>query len=414
MSDLLFLVQRIPYPPTKGEKIRHYRFLHHLAGRFRVHLGCFIDDPADWLELAPLRRLCADAHFASIDRRMAKVACLRGLLTGTPLSCTYFWSGELDAWVDQVLARVRPAVAVMCSSVMGQYLVAKPNRPLRLVMDFCDVDADKWDAYARTTRWPASAIYRRESRRLLAFDRAVAEDVDAAVFVSEPEADLFRRLAPESAAKVVGIANGVDFDYFSPDRDYPAPYDTAHPVFVFTGTMDYWPNVDAVEWFARTILPSIRVRSANAAFYIVGANPSPAVRALARLPGVRVTGRVPDVRPYLAHARAAVAPLRIARGLQNKVLEAMAMGRPVIVTPQALEGIEAEPETDLILAATAPEFAKAALRLFDGDLGRSIGAAARRKVLASYGWSARLAALDGVIDGTMAPAQGGPSETLPT
>ncbi len=111
MSDLLFLVQRIPYPPTKGEKIRHYQFLNHLAKRFRVHLGCFIDDPADWLELAPLRRLCADAHFAPIDRRMGKVACLRGLLTGTPLSCTYFWSGELDAWVDQVLARVRPAGA---------------------------------------------------------------------------------------------------------------------------------------------------------------------------------------------------------------------------------------------------------------------------------------------------------------
>ncbi|MEO5373976.1 MAG: TIGR03087 family PEP-CTERM/XrtA system glycosyltransferase [Alphaproteobacteria bacterium] len=412
MSDLLFLVQRIPYPPTKGEKIRHYRFLRHLAGRFRVHLGCFVDDPLDWDGVETLRALCADTHFAPLDRRRARVTCLRGLLTGAPLTTTYFQSRRLQAWVDRVLRETRPQVAVMCSSMMARFVLGRVLRPPRLVMDFCDVDAEKWRAYADSAPWPASAVYRREGRRLLDFDRGVARAVEASVFVSEPEAALFRHLAPESADRVTAVANGVDFDFFSPERAYPVPddappSDATGPAFVFTGTMDYRPNVEAVVWFAHEVMPLIRQRVPAARFVIVGASPAPAVRALDRLPGVTVTGRVADVRPYLAHAQAAVAPLFIARGLQNKVLEAMAMARPVIVSPQALEGIDAEPGREVLLATDAATFAEEACRLALMGDSHDIGGAARRKILASWAWPARLAALDRIVDGTWPAAHAG-------
>jgi sugar transferase (PEP-CTERM/EpsH1 system associated) len=189
--------------------------------------------------------------------------------------------------------------------------------------------------------WPLSWIYRRESQLLLTFERAVAREFAASVFVTAEEAALFRRLAPEVPAdRVIAVANGVDTDYFNPDREYPNPYPAHERVLVFTGAMDYWANGDAVDWFARTVFPEIYRAMPDSRFYIVGARPTPAVQQLATLPGVQVTGTVPDVRPYIVHAEFSVAPLRIARGVQNKVLEAMAMGKPVLATSAAMEGIE--------------------------------------------------------------------------
>jgi sugar transferase (PEP-CTERM/EpsH1 system associated) len=171
---------------------------------------------------------------------------------------------------------------------------------------------------------------------------------------------------------------------------HPSPFAEAEEAIVFTGAMDYWPNVDAVVWFANEALPAIRRARPGAVFYIVGSRPTPAVQALAAIDGVRVTGTVPDVRPYLAHSAAVVAPLRIARGVQNKVLEAMAMGRPTVVTPQALEGIDAQPGRDLLLAPEdGPGFATTVLGLLGTDDGR-VGRAARERVVARYGWDANL------------------------
>src|SRR3569623_858504 len=191
----------------------------------------------------------------------------------------------------------------------------------RRVMDFVDIDSDKWQQYAEARRWPLSWVYRREARTLLQYERAVAATFDASVFVSDSEADLFKRLAPECAARVWSIHNGVDTAYFDPVQSFTPPYPLYEKPIVFTGAMDYWANVEAVNWFAREVFPVVRAADEEARFYIVGARPAAEVQALRRLPGVIVVGAVDDIRPYLAHAALAVAPLRIARGVQNKVLE---------------------------------------------------------------------------------------------
>ena len=235
MRDLLFLCQRIPYPPNKGEKIRAFRILDHLSRDYRIHLGCFIDDPADWAHRESLAPLCATAHFAGLDPTRAKLRCLTGLVRGQPLSLPYFRDAGLAAWTADVLDRVRPDVAFVYSSAMAQYLTkyllagdaVRPPRPRRVVMDFVDVDSDKWRQYAPTRSWPFSAIYRREAETLLRFDRAVAAAADAGLFVSEPESALFRGLAPESAPKIHTVANGIDAGFFDPGA---APGDVAMPV----------------------------------------------------------------------------------------------------------------------------------------------------------------------------------------
>ncbi|HRZ05528.1 MAG TPA: TIGR03087 family PEP-CTERM/XrtA system glycosyltransferase [Candidatus Competibacteraceae bacterium] len=344
MHDLLFLVHRIPFPPNKGDKVRSFHLLRHLAQHYRIWLGTFVDDPDDWRHVDEVRRFCAEVYCAPLDPRRARLWSLRGLATGEPLTLPYYRQAGLQAWVDRVVTEHGIERALVFSSAMAQYLRRPPLDRLRRVMDFVDVDSAKWAQYAENKPWPFSWIYRRESDRLLTFERAVAQEFAASVFVTAEEAALFCRLAPEvPAEKVLTVANGVDTDYFNPDREYPNPYPAEERVLVFTGAMDYWANVDAVEWFARTVFPEIHRAAPDSRFYIVGARPAATVQQLTTVPGVRVTGTVPDVRPYIAHAEFSVAPLRIARGVQNKVLEAMAMGKPVLATSAALEGIGPSP-----------------------------------------------------------------------
>lgn len=262
-------------------------------------------------------------------------------------------------------------------------------------MDFVDIDSDKWRQYATTKAWPLSWLYRREGERLLVWERKVAAAFDASLFVSATEAADFRKLAPESAARIGYYLNGVDADYFSPERDYPNPYPVAGEAVVFTGAMDYWPNVDAVTWFAHEVMPDLRRQRPNLLFAIVGSRPPPQVRALAALPGVLVTGRVDDVRPWLAHARVVVAPLRIARGIQNKVLEGMAMARTVVATPQALEGIGARVGEEVRCAATAADLVRETLAALDGP---ELGPAARARVLHDFAWDSALARVDQLLE----------------
>jgi sugar transferase (PEP-CTERM/EpsH1 system associated) len=268
------------------------------------------------------------------------------------------------------------------------------------VIDFVDVDSDKWRQYAAKKAWPLSMLYAHEARQLLAYERRVARSCDAALFVSAPEAGLFRSLAPESAARIGHYSNGVDTQYFASGAAYDSPYAAGELALVFTGAMDYWPNVDAVAWFAQQVLPAVRARHPGAVFYIVGARPAPEVRQLAALPGVVVTGTVPDVRPYVAHATLSVAPLRIARGIQNKVLEAMAMGRTVVLSPQALEGIHGTPGRDLLLAEEAAQFIAAVNQALDRP-DAAIGAAARATVEQRYGWNSHLAPVRNLLESSL-------------
>lgn len=395
MKELLFLSHRIPYPPDKGDKIRSYHLLKRLAERYRVHLGTFVDDPADRVYQSTLEALCEQTCFVRLDPRRARLKSARGVLTGEPLTFTYYRNRRLTHWVRRLLAERDIHAVVAFSSSMGPYV--RGLRDIRRVLDFVDVDSDKWRQYAREARPPLSWIYRREFKRLLAAEIKLARDFDASVFVSESEADLFRRLAPRSRARVVSLPNGVDAAYFDPDRDYADPYDGGgEHALVFTGAMDYRANVDAAVWFADQVLPRIQARVPDAAFWIVGSRPTPEVRALVKRSGVQVTGRVPDVRPFMRHAGLVVAPLRIARGLQNKVLEALAMDRPVLATPQAWEGIEGLPDACGMTAADAETMAARAAECLMAP--SACGGAARRFVRERFDWDRTVAGLSALIE----------------
>jgi sugar transferase (PEP-CTERM/EpsH1 system associated) len=395
VEDLLLLIHRIPYPPNKGDKIRSYHLLKHLAQHYRVHLATFVDDADDWQHVPHVQALCASSHFAPLNPTLARVRSLGALLANRSLSLDYYRDAGLRAWTARTMQAHPISRIVVFSSSMAQYAEAYPEA--RRVVDFCDVDSDKWRQYAEKKSWPMNWLYRHEARQLLAYERQVARECDAALFVSAPEADLFKELAPESVAKIGFFNNGVDTDYFSPARSYANPYPAGERAVVFTGAMDYWPNIDAVQWFAAEVFPQLRARFADVRFYIVGARPASAVQALAQLPGVVVTGTVPDVRPYIAHAQVAVAPLRIARGIQNKVLEAMAMATPVVVSPQALEGIEAIPGTDLLLAEDAAAFVATVSALLT-EADAAIGRVARAKVEQLYSWPSNLARIEARLE----------------
>jgi sugar transferase (PEP-CTERM/EpsH1 system associated) len=396
MEPLLYLTHRIPYPPNKGDKVRSHHLLRFLAARYAVHLGTFVDDEADRVHAGALGPLCASLHVASIRATRARMRSLGSLLAGEALTLGYYRDDGLARWVRDTVARHGIRRAVAFSSAMAQYVTALPD--VHVVVDFVDVDSAKWEEYGRTRRWPLSGLFRREGDRLLSYERAVARRADASVFVTPAEADLFRRKAPECAARVWSVHNGVDTAYFAPDAAHASPFAPDEDAIVFTGAMDYWPNIDAVCWFAREVLPAIRTTRPRARFHIVGMQPAPTVQALARLPGVAVTGRVPDVRPYLAHARVVVAPLRVARGIQNKVLEAMAMARPVVATSCAAEGLSATPGTELAVADEPPAFAAAVIEAMTPGPAAARGMAARARVVADYDWSANLAPFARLIE----------------
>ena len=396
VQDLLFLSHRLPYPPNKGDKIRSWHMLRHLAGRYRVHLGCFIDDEFDKQYIENVAGLCAEHRVIRLDRRAALLRGGVNLLGGGSLSIGYFRHRQLQSWVDEILVRHRPAVAFAYCSAMAPYLMTPAAAAMRRVVDMVDVDSDKWRQYAAKRRWPISAAYGREAAALLSCERRIAREFDVTLLVSDAEAGLFRRVAPESAARVHAVPNGVDCEYFDPTRGYPDPYPQREVAVVFTGAMDYWPNVDAVTWFAQQVMPLLSAHP-RLRFYIVGSNPSPVVKGLAADPRVVVTGRVADVRPYLAHAAAAVAPLRVARGIQNKVLEAMAMGRPIVASPAALEGIGPEAANYLISAQTPDYFAAAVGRILEGQGPVGLGAEAAGCARTVYGWSRSLARLEELL-----------------
>jgi sugar transferase (PEP-CTERM/EpsH1 system associated) len=396
MDGLLFLAHRIPFPPNKGDKIRSFHLLRHLGTRYDIHLGAFVDDPDDWQYQDALQPYCASIKLIPLNPHRARLASLTGLFSNEALSLPYYRSGELKHWAAGLAASGTVTRGLAFSSAMAQFM---PEGLVRRVTDMVDVDSDKWTQYASTQRWPLSWVYAREGRKLAEWEARVAQDFDATLLVSHDEAALLQQRVPSARGKIGAFENGVDAEYFSPARDYPNPYPAEVRGVVFTGAMDYWPNIDAVSWFAERIFPAVRDAVPAAQFTIVGSRPAAAVRALARQPGVVVTGGVPDVRPYLAHAACAVAPLRIARGVQNKVLEAMAMARPVVASAQAAEGIRAEAGRDFILAQGEAEFARAVVAQLQTP---ACAARARDCILENYDWARNLRAIDPLFDLTQA------------
>ena len=399
MDDLLFLAHRIPYPPNKGDKIRSWHILDHLTRHYRVHLGCFIDNAEDEAHTAFLEDRCTSVHFSRLNPSLARLRSAGAFFTDEPLSVAFYADAAMRRWVADTMEKTKPSVAFLYSSQMARFLPGITPFGPRVVMDFVDVDSDKWAQYARRRSGPMAWLFAREARRLADFERQTAHRVQASVFVSPHEADLFRSLVPDVADTVHAVTNGVDCDRFAPGTGKANPFPSGTRSLVFTGAMDYWPNADAVIWFAENVFPLIRAQVPEAAFYIVGWKPGPDVQALSGTPGITVTGQVPDVRDYLDHAAVVVAPLRVARGIQNKVLEGMAMAKPVVASPAAASGLDDVLPGEISVADTPEAMAAAVTAVLTGVSEAPNGLAARERVIESYSWERNLQVLDRLISG---------------
>jgi len=396
MNSILYLVHRLPYPPNKGDKITSFNLLKYLSKRYSVYLACFVDDKADLEHVEYVKSFCKDACIVELNPKSAKLFSVRGLLTGEPLSLPYYRNQKIQAWVDDTLKEQLIDSTLIFSGVMAQYVTGKLTADVKSVLDLEDVDSDKWRLYAKDHAWPMSWIYRREADKLLAFESAMANEFDSTVFVSKDEADFFKELVPNVADKVMHRTQGVDSTYFDSTLDYENPYKKSDRVIVFTGAMDYWPNINAAVWFANTIFPKIKAQNNDACFYIVGMSPSEEVKALAKLSGVFVTGGVPDVRPYIRYGEFSVVPLRLARGIQNKVLEAMAMGKPVLATSNALQGIQEYSGFSPLVADDEAQMIEGALALLSGTVKQDVSFG-RNCVLEHYNWDTNLRRIEELL-----------------
>lgn len=403
-GEILFLCHRIPFPPDRGDKIRSFHMLKALAQDAPVHVGCFADDERD-MGFAPEMAQISASQCVVMRDRPRIVAGIAGLVHRQPMLVAMYEKPELHLWVERIL-RERPISAIFAYSVqMAHYVPLSLPQGVRFLMDYVDFDSAKYAAYGAQQSGPMGWVYRREGRVLHDFERQVAARADRAFFVSDAEARMFVRAGGVRGERIGAIDNGVKLNYFNANADFAEIEKPGTPLIVFTGQMDYRPNIEAVESFAREAMPAIRAVHPGAIFAIVGRSPTPQVEALAQLSGVIVTGGVPDVRGWLAAADVVVAPLRIARGIQNKVLEAMAMARPVVASPEAAEGIDAENGTHLIIAPDVWGEAQAVLSLIaNRDEAAALGQAARAQVEQRYDWSATLAPLRELVSGVQGRA----------
>jgi sugar transferase (PEP-CTERM/EpsH1 system associated) len=389
--NLLYLCHRIPYPPDKGDKIRSFHQVRSLSEQHAVHLLTFVDDPEDWKHLGTLRGSCRSVDAVFRSRVGAQVRAGLALLSGESLSVASFRSEALQGKVDATLAKERIDLVLIFSSAMAQYVPSSLNIPV--LLDLVDVDSEKWRMYGDHLPPPKSWLYRLEADRLLRFETRAANAADHCIVISRAEAEL---LEGKLRRPISVLTNGVDLEYYR--RPEGSRQESGAPDIVFVGAMDYFPNEDAVLYFCRDIFPAVRDAIPDATFTIVGRSPTARVRSLAGRPGVRVTGSVSDVRPYLLEARVSVAPFRIARGLQNKVLEAMAMDLPVVGTTLAFQGIAATQEDGARIVDRPEDMARDLVTLLREPMtARQRAGRGRAFVERHHRWEQHAIALDSLV-----------------
>ena len=396
--EILFLSHRIPYPPNKGDKIRSHALLTHLARHGRVHLACFVDDPTDMQYTKTVQSLAGgECLFVSLNRITKWIRAATGLFTGQPITTAYFGSKAVTKWIGE-LAKNRPiGRVVVFSSAMAPYVLNNSQLdPSHALFDLVDIDSDKWRQYAATAWRPLRWIFRREASTLLRLEREAARQFRATTLVSPFEALSFSAMVPESKSRIFPLNNGVNLQYFSAGA-HDNPFPPEEVSIVMTGRMDYHPNVDGARWFFDQVMPRLKGDLPGARFYIVGANPPASLRALAGSQLV-VTGEVADVRPYIQHAAAVVAPLRIARGVQNKVLEAMAMEKPIVATVEATRALAVTSGVELWVENDAAAFAAAIVNAAKGTERLQVGRNARKYVELHHSWQKNLALIDDLLN----------------
>ena len=393
-GDILFLAHRLPYPPDRGDKIRSHHILRRLARIAPVHVATFADSDADWAHEPQLAGIAKTYRLVSRDKPVWR-AGLEALWAREPVSLAAFRDVRLADYVRQTMASARIGMIYVFSGQMGQYVPADFEGTV--LVDLVDVDSAKFDAYAQRGRSPRAWLDAREGRLLRIEEERLAHRADRTFFVSEAETELFRsRLTDSAGIDAVALCNGIDAGFFDPAMaiDRPAGFEQPGPHFVFTGQMDYAPNIAAAERLVVRLMPQLRRSYPDAQCHIVGRNPPPSLMQYDGRDGCHVWGEVPDVRPYVASADLVVVPLEIARGVQNKVLEAMAMARPVLLTEGAATGIDGEDGVHFVIADGDDEMVRRACEYIDDPARRqSIGRAARQFAIDTLGWEAVLSPL---------------------
>lgn len=381
-KNILFLTNRLPFPPNKGDKIRTFHQLDQLALSHNVYCACFVDSQRDMQQANNLKRWCKDLIALRWRRTPALIRAVAGWSFGRSLTERAYVDKMMFQQLTKWSQHIHFDAAVAFSSCMAPYALAAPAR--RRVLDMCDVDSEKWFDYSRSMRFPRSAMLRMEGRRLRAWEQFCLNAFDATIFITDRE----RRILDPSGGKekLHVIPNGVRlFDRVA------GPASQCGPVVGFLGAMNYRPNVEGICWFVKKVWPSVIQEIPEARLLIVGRSPARPVRRLDRVQGVTVTGEVPEIRTYLARCRIVVAPLQIARGMQNKVLEAMAARRPVVATPAVTSGLRALPGHHIAVAGSPGRFASNVLKfLRSEELCQEIGDAGYRCVATHYCWAETL------------------------
>jgi sugar transferase (PEP-CTERM/EpsH1 system associated) len=387
---ILYVCHRFPFPPKRGGKIRPFNMIRHLHATHEVTVASLARSPAEAYEGEGIAPFCTRYEVAIVDNAMQAARMVTRLPTPVPSSFGYFHSARLARAVRKLLA-TQPfdLVFVHCSSV-AHYVGHVSGIPK--ILDFGDMDSQKWLEYANYKPFPLSLGYRLEGIKLVAEEKRLARAFDLCTATTRAEWQTLEDYRTGCATD--WFPNGVDSDFFAPAD---APYDP--DAIAFVGRMDYYPNQDCMLEFCARPLPRLQARRPGVTLSIIGADPSPAIRKLAAWPGVTVTGSVPDVRPFIRGSALMVAPLAIARGTQNKILEAMAMGVPVVTSTAAAGGVDAIAGTHLLVADSVEDVVTATLSLMESPRRRAqFARAARERVLSNHAWDRSMRRLDGIIE----------------
>jgi polysaccharide biosynthesis protein PslH len=386
---MFFICQRVPFPPDRGDKITTFNEIRHLSAKHEVHVFCLADGKPDLDNVHGLCRYAQSVTAVPVIGWTSKLRALKAMLVGEPLSVAAFDETKLHNAIREKFVELQPDLIMVYSCNVAQYAEHFPEVPR--IMQFAELDSSRWGQFALRSRPPLRWVYAIEQQRFFAYERHIAHTFSHALVCTAAEQRDFERLIPSVPVSLVG--NGVDLDYFRSRGVAKQPGS-----IVFTGVMDYFPNIDAVVWFCDDVLPIVQEQIPEAGLTICGSRPTAAVRRLAKRRGVTVTCRVPDTRPYLDGAEVFVAPMRMARGIQNKLLEALSMGLPCVASEAAATATVVPDGEGILAADDAREFAGHVVRLLrDGEFRAAMARKARAAAEAHYRWDEQLACLDRVI-----------------
>ncbi len=390
---ILFISHKIPYPPDKGEKIRAYNELKYLSKFFEVHLCSFVENQKDLKSVEKLKNICKDVEVLPLSKLARRLKTFLAILLKRPISIEVFYSKSLQRLIKRKIRRENFDIAFCFSSSSAKY----DFLDTKIITDFVDVDSQKWFQYSQKTEGLTSWLYKREGNKVFEYEKRVFKKSNISLFVSEKEKELFLKRIKKESQNIYVVPNGVDFDYFKPEKKNKDKENEAFNL-LFTGNMDYFANEDGILWFIEKIMPLLRERCPKVKLYVVGSNPSKKLRSL-NLKDVIVTGYVDNIKMFYDFSTVFVAPLRIAQGVQNKILEAMSMKNPVVATLKAYEGLEAKPYKEIFLAQNELQFAESIIYLlFNPNKREEIGENARKYVLKRHDWDKNMAILKDLID----------------